>query len=313
MVGTARGPVGALAGQKKNPDRARIHRRLGRWRVPAAQPIDGTASRIGGPPRGRDGKKNRRVGKRSFFPFPNPPERARMPGGKPAPIPPAPRHDGVPAIAHGVETQPIALVRPTNPCQHVAQGMTVVEPSHREGREGDLRRHVGTVSQLGSIDIGRRVQLRGRKSWSDRRLTVRRGLPVRRVPGRLSRCEIHPCRISRCCRRDCDRDPSLQRRVAGLLPADLAFRSSLAEQAPEDAPGRSAIATYKNTVVPLRRGSVAVPHEGRWRHARPRRSTPLPPPPSRRPADEVVLTRNRPEAQILQRPHHSSSVAWGSS
>src|SRR4029453_9412744 len=49
VVGAAPGPVGARARESENLDRARIHRRLGRGRVPAAQPLDGTARGIGCP------------------------------------------------------------------------------------------------------------------------------------------------------------------------------------------------------------------------------------------------------------------------
>jgi hypothetical protein len=46
MVGAALGSVGASAGQTEKLDRTRTHRRLGRGRVPAAQPADGNATEI---------------------------------------------------------------------------------------------------------------------------------------------------------------------------------------------------------------------------------------------------------------------------
>src|SRR6266540_1161150 len=66
MVGAALGPVGARARESENLDRTRIHRHLGRGRVPAAQPLDGTARGIGGP-EGQEGTENRKVGKRVSF------------------------------------------------------------------------------------------------------------------------------------------------------------------------------------------------------------------------------------------------------
>jgi hypothetical protein len=72
MVGAALGPVGARSRQSEDLDHTRIHRSRDRGRVPAAQPVDGIASGIAGPPRSQEGYRTGGSGSgASFTPQPS--------------------------------------------------------------------------------------------------------------------------------------------------------------------------------------------------------------------------------------------------
>ena len=173
--------MGAPVGQSENDDRTRADRHRGGWILLAAQPVDGTASGISCRATSL-GARGRRVRNWSFSPVPNPPERARMLGGRdPRRALQRRAHEEAPAIAYGVETSPTAVV-PVNELR--------VPTGRAEDLDGivaargtmglDFRRHARTVSHRG--ERGHRpkgTQLLGRKSRSDYGLTVRCRLTMR--------------------------------------------------------------------------------------------------------------------------------------
>ena len=184
--GTALGPVGEpLPGRVRTPDRTRIHRHLDRGRaVPAAQPVDGNASGIVAQRGVKDGIEKPEVRKWSLLSIPQPPEQTRDVRGKTCAESSA-AQDEAPAIAHGVETPPLAAVRVNIlECPQVAQ-KTLMESWLRGRTKGSTAGVMrGPYVVWEGTDIGRKAQLLlGRKSRSDHGDAARQGSRCAQWPG----------------------------------------------------------------------------------------------------------------------------------